>query len=104
VLWNTPPPPDYWDIGEFQARLVDTLKQFGEQGNRHKLRALEFSAYESFTHAHPDEVEHDSLGYFASCTHDIGGGSRPNGPAYVWGSGDGYWGGRTLPDGTPIAP
>lgn len=104
VQWNIPPSGGYWDIGELQARLVDTLKQFGEQGNRHKIRAMEFSALESFTKEHPNDGEHDSLGYLASCTRDIGGGSRPNGPAYVWGSGDGYWGGCTLPDGTPIAP
>jgi hypothetical protein len=99
VQWNIPPSgPQYWDIGEFQARLVDSLKQFGEQSNRHKLRAMEFSALESFTKEHPNEDEHDSLGYLACCTRDIGGGNRPNGPAYIWGSGDGL----RAPDGWQV--
>jgi hypothetical protein len=88
-----PRPPHEWDIGEFQARLVNTLEQFGRQGNRHKLRAMEFSALLSFTQPHPNEDEHDALGFLAACTRDIGGGPRPNGRAVVWGSGDG-WRGR----------
>jgi len=101
VFTGPPQPPHQWDIGELQARMVDTLRQFREQGNRHKLRAMEYSALLSFTNLEPTDDQHDALGYLAACTRDQTSSSTH---AYVWGSGDGYWGGRTLPDGTPIAP
>jgi len=93
VTFNEPIPPDgsRWDIGEFQSRLVDTLKQFGEQGNRHKIRACEFSAILSFVGDYPDEDQHDALGFLACCT-------RASKGAVVWGSGDGV----RMPDGTAI--
>jgi hypothetical protein len=34
-----------WDIGEYQARIVDTLSQFGRQGNAHKLRSFEVETW-----------------------------------------------------------
>jgi hypothetical protein len=84
ILFNTPVDHNsYWDIGDFQARLVDTLHQFEAQGNRHIMRACEFAAMPSFTQDHPNELEHDSIGFLACCTRS------PKNTAYIWGSGDG---------------
>lgn len=80
----SPTPPSPWDIGEFQARMVDIMKFFGQSGNQWKIRATEFSALLSFSGDHPNEDEHNSLGYLASCT------VCPDFPGtHVWGSGDG---------------
>jgi hypothetical protein len=69
-----------WDIGEIQARLVDTLKQFAQQGDQHKVRAFELTALLQFTHDRPTEDEANALGYLACCT---------AGPTTVWGYGNG---------------
>jgi hypothetical protein len=81
-----PTDPQHWDIGELQARIVDTLRQFREQGNRHRIRGMEWSALESFTREHPTPEEHDSLGWCVMCTRDQ---TNSATPAHVWGSGDG---------------
>lgn len=78
-----------WNIGELQSRIVDTLQQFANQGNRHKLRAFELDAETEFTHDHPTESEAAAFGFLATCT---------RGPAFVWGSGNGIW----LQDGSPL--
>ena len=69
-----------WDIGQLQAKIVDTLIQFAHQGNQHKLRAFELTALTQFTHDHPTEEEACLTGYLACCT---------RGPATVWGFGNG---------------
>lgn len=78
-----------WDIGQLQARLVDTLNQFAQQGNVHKLRAKELRASVAFTQDRPNEDEDDAFGYLACCT---------NASAPVWGYGNG---GRAL-NGDPL--
>jgi hypothetical protein len=78
-----------WSIEETQARLVDTLKQFANQGNRHKLRFFEDQATLQFTRDHPDEDDAALRGYLACCT---------AGPARVWG----YGNGARMPDGSPL--
>jgi hypothetical protein len=84
----------YWDIGEMQSHLVDTLNQFAAQGHRHKLRAFELIAMsqfsgEPFGSPHPDEDDGDMLGYLCCCT---------KGPAVVWG----YGNGARHVDGSPL--
>jgi len=83
-----------WTIGETQARLVDTLSQFGSQGNQYKLRFFEDQASLQFTHDHPDEDDAALRGYLACCTID----NVKQTDAKVWGYGNG---GR-MPDGSPL--
>lgn len=78
-----------WDIGELQARLVDTLIQFARQGNHHKLRLFETTASTQFTHDKPTEAEANLYNYLGLST---------KGPAPLWGSGNGV----RLPSGASI--
>jgi len=79
-----------WDVPFLQAKMVDTLKQFGEQGNVHKMRLCEdqairqFSGY-PFLSPHPNELDGAQRGFYASCTIDNVGHSD----AKVWGYGNG---------------
>jgi hypothetical protein len=81
-------------ISEAQARLVDTLSQFGRQGNQHKLRHFEDTASLGFTQDRPDEDDSDERGYLACCTIDNVAGTD----ARIWGYGNG---GRR-PDGSSL--
>jgi hypothetical protein len=83
-----------WDIGDLQARIVDTLWQFGIQGNRHKFRAFELDASRMFMNEHPNEDEANRTGFLACCTVD----NVKKTDAKVWGFGNG---GRR-PDGTRL--
>lgn len=74
-----------WTIQETQARLVDTLSQFGRQGNRHKLRFFEDQATLQFTHDRPDENDGSLRGFLACCTVD----NVAHTDAKVWGYGNG---------------
>ena len=78
-----------WTIQETQARLVDTLTQFGSQPYGHKLRFFEDQAALQFTHDHPDEDDANLRGYLACCT---------VGKSFVFGYGNGA---RRL-DGRPL--
>jgi hypothetical protein len=78
-----------WPIGDLQARIVDTLKQFAQQGQRHKMRLFERGAIMSFTNDHPTEVEENLMGFLACCT---------KAPANLWGFGNG----ARMPDGSAI--
>lgn len=78
-----------WDVGELQSRLVDTLIQFANQGNVHKLRLFETTASSTFSGDHPNEGEADLYNLLGICT---------VGPARVWGFGNGA---RWF-DGTPV--
>jgi len=78
-----------WTIGELQARIVDTLTQFGRQGQRHKMRLFERGASLSFAHDHPTEDEENLMGFLACCT---------RGAAPLWGFGNG----ARMPDGSPL--
>jgi hypothetical protein len=83
-----------WTIQETQARLVDTLSQFGQQGNRHKLRFFEDQATLEFKHDHPDENDASLRGYLACCTID----NVAHTDSKIWGYGNG---GRR-PDGSRL--
>lgn len=74
-----------WAVPMLQARLVDTLAQFGQQGNQHKLRAFELTASEQFTQDHPTEDEANLIGYLACCTVD----NVRHTDARIWGFGNG---------------
>jgi hypothetical protein len=81
-----------WDVAELQARIVDSLKQFGEQGNAHKFRLCEDQAIKQFTgdpwgsgSEHPNEDDGSQRGYYACCTVDNVGHTD----AKVWGYGNG---------------
>lgn len=96
ILYQSDPA---WTADELQARIVDTLHQFGEQGNRHKFRQFETLAIEQFTgnppgSEHPNEDDGDRLDYLAACTTDV----VSHTEAKVWGAGNGI----RKPDGTPI--
>lgn len=91
LLYQTIPS---WSIGDVQARLVDTLIQFANQGLGHKLRLGEDQAAYQFDGnpigaEHPNEDDGDLRGYLACCT---------AGPARVWG----YAGGGRRRDGSPL--
>src|SRR5262245_6271229 len=70
--WKPPPhePGQRWDVGEMQARMVDTLYAFGHQGNQQKLRAFELTAIDQYTNEHPNEDEAAAVAYLACCTFD----------------------------------
>lgn len=74
-----------WSVPMMQARLVDTLSQFGREGNIHKVRLGEDQADLQFTHDHPDELDGALRGYLACCTVDNIAGTD----AKVWGYGGG---------------
>lgn len=80
-----------WDIAMLQARIVDSLWQFGVQGNRHKFRLDEDSASLMFDNDRPNEQDADTRGYAAMCTID----NVRNTSAKVWG----YDNGARKPDG-----
>jgi hypothetical protein len=83
-----------WSQNEWQARIVDTLSQFGSQGNQHKFRAFERLGTLMFDNPTPDEDDANLDGYLACCTID----DVKHTDAKVWGSGEGL---RAL-DGSPI--
>jgi len=74
-----------WDVPMLQARSVDTLSQFGRQGNRHKFRLLEDQATFQFTRDRPDELDGCLRGFLACCTID----NVSHTDAKVWGFGNG---------------
>jgi hypothetical protein len=82
-----------WTTQEMCDRMVDTLWQFGEDGNRYKFRLWEDKATQQYNgHATPDDG--DARGYLGCCTYD----NVKWTSAKVWGFGNG---GRR-PDGTRI--
>ncbi len=83
-----------WSMEETQARIVDTLWQFGTSGNRWKFRFDEDQASLMFDNDLPDEDMANARGYAALCTTDNVRGTD----AKVWGFGNG---GRNL-DGTAV--
>ena len=87
-----------WDIPELQARLVDTLWQFGvdEQAGKplHKMRMDEDVAIMMFSHEHPNEDEANQRGLAACCTTD----NVRHTNAKIWGAGNGV----RLVSGAPI--
>lgn len=87
-----------WPIEELQARLVDTLWEFGQRQQQGKfvpkMRLWEDVAILQFSHPHPDEDDANLRGYCACCTTD----NVRHGPAKVWGAGNGV----RRPDGSPI--
>jgi hypothetical protein len=83
-----------WLADEWQARIVDTLHQFGERGNLHKLRAFERCAYLMFDHPTPTEDDANLDGFLGCCAFD----DVKHTDAKVWGSGEGL---RNL-DGSPV--
>lgn len=76
-----------WDPAELQGRMMDTLLQFEQQGNRHKLRAFELKASAQFDQESiAAERVGQITGWLACCT----GGPKSGGTsARVWGSGNG---------------
>jgi hypothetical protein len=81
-----------WDVPELQARIVDTLWTFGEQGNLHKFRLCEDQAIRQFTghpwgsgSEHPNELDGSARGWYACCTLD----NVKHTDARVWGYGNG---------------
>lgn len=74
-----------WDCAMLQARIVDSLWQFGTQGNRHKFRLEEDSASLMFDGDRPNEDDANLRGYVACCTVDNVRGTD----AKVWGFGNG---------------
>jgi hypothetical protein len=83
-----------WDCAMMQARIVDTLWQFGTSGNRYKFRFDEDVAILQFSHDHPDEDDANLRGYVACCTID----DVHHTDAKVWGAGNGL----RRPDGSRI--
>lgn len=83
-----------WTANEWQARIVDTLHQFGEQGNQHKLRAFERLGTLLFDNPTPTEDDANLDGYLACCTID----DVKHTDAKVWGTAEGI---RNL-DGSPV--
>jgi hypothetical protein len=80
-----------WSISDTQARIVDTLHQFGDQGNRHKFRFFEDQASLMFDGDRPNETDADMRGFLACCTVD----NVRHSDAKVWG----YGNGARRPDG-----
>ena len=83
-----------WDIQALQARLVDTLGQFGKQGLGHKLRLFEDQASLMFSHDRPNEDDANLRSYLALCTVD----NVKHTDAKVWGFGQGC----RYPNGTVL--
>lgn len=82
-----------WDVPMMQARIVDTLVQFGRQGNVHKIRLFEDQASYQFD-GPVTEDDGDLRGYLGCCTVD----SVAHTSALVWG----YGNGARMPDGSPL--
>ncbi len=83
-----------WSIKDTQDRIVDTLKQFGQQGNVHKFRFDEDEAALEWNNPHPNEDDANARGYLAACTYD----NVAHTDAKVWGFGNG----ARMPDGGQI--
>lgn len=83
-----------WDCAMLQARIVDTLWQFGTAGNVHKFRCDEDEASLMWDNDTPTEDDANLRGLVACCTID----NVKSTDAKVWGFGNG---GRRV-DGTPI--
>jgi hypothetical protein len=83
-----------WSISDTQARIVDTLHQFGQQGNRQKFRFYEDQAALMFSRDKPDETDADMRGFLACCTID----NVNHTDAKVWG----YGNGARRPDGNVL--
>jgi hypothetical protein len=81
-----------WTIDEMQARIVDTLRHFGREGNRWKFRLFEYQAYYAFTRDQPDEDQQNLGMFLGNCTID----NVWHTDARVWG----YGGGSRRPDGS----
>lgn len=67
----TSPSDPQWDVPMLQARLVDTLTQFGKEQLGHKLRAFELTAMQQFTQDHPTEDEANLISFLACCTRGL---------------------------------
>jgi hypothetical protein len=79
-----------WDVPMLQAKIVDTLSQFGKQGNVHKIRLCEDQAIRQFSgyptnNPHPDEYDGAARGFYACCTID----NVAHTDAKLWGYGNG---------------
>lgn len=83
-----------WPMDETQARLVDTLWQFGDRGNDYKMRFDEDMATLMWSNDRPDSEDANARGYLACCTID----NVHWTDAKIWGFGNG---GR-MPDGSRI--
>jgi hypothetical protein len=84
--------PD-WTTQELQDRMVDTLWQFGQDGNRYKFRMWEDQATKQFW-GHASADDGDARGYYSVCTYD----NVKWTDAKVWGFGNG----ARQPDGSRI--
>jgi hypothetical protein len=83
-----------WLIDEMQARIVDSLWQFGTEKTPHKFRLWEDLAFTCFDHNPPTEADCDQRGYAGVCTID----DVKHSAAKVWG----YGNGARRPDGSPL--
>lgn len=83
-----------WSPRDLQDRIVDTLWQFGTQGNRHKFRCDESLAWRMWDNDQPTEDDANLYDFLACCTVD----DVRHTDARVWGYGNG---GRR-PDGTRL--
>lgn len=83
-----------WSMRDTQDRIVDTLWQFGEEGNVHRLRLDEDQASLQWDNDQPDEAAGDVRGYLACCTID----DVKRTDAKVWG----YGNGGSRPDGSVL--
>jgi hypothetical protein len=88
------PDGSLWDCDLLQARIVDSLWQFGTQGNRHKFRLDEDAASLQWDNDRPNEDDGDLRGYVGCCTVD----NVRHTDAKVWG----FMNGGRMPDGTAI--
>ena len=82
-----------WTTQELQDRMVDTLWQFGQDGNRYKFRMWEDQATKQFW-GQATADDGDARGYYSVCTYD----NVKWTDAKMWGFGNG---GRQ-PDGSRI--
>ena len=83
-----------WSMKDTQDRIVDTLWQFGQQGNIHKFRFDEDQAALMWDNDRPNEDDANARGFLACCTID----DVKRTDAKVWGYGNG---GRSR-DGSPL--
>lgn len=88
-----------WDVPFLQAKIVDTLSQFGRQGNIHKFRLMEDLASAQFSGVptgsdFPNEDHAALRAFLACCTVD----NVSHTDAKVWG----YGGGGAKLDGTRL--
>lgn len=83
-----------WSMEETQARIVDTLWQFGQRGNDYKFRFDEDQAAAMWDHDRPNPDDANARGYLAACTTD----NVKHTDAKVWG----YGNGARRPDGTAL--